>query len=69
MFSAHRLVRVVGALVTATALVMVGVVSAAPAPAGAAVSASSTTLCKGFTACAKQGRSHAGYAPVYRRSF
>lgn len=62
----RRLVRVLGALVTATALTAVGVVSAAPAEAA---SASSTTLCKGFTACAKQGRSHAGYAPVYRASF
>ena len=62
----RRLVRVLGALVTATALVMVGVVSAAPAEAA---SASSTTLCQGFTACVKQGRSHAGYASVFRGSF
>lgn len=36
-----------------------------PPPAGA----SSTILCKGFTACAKAGYSNFGYAAVYRQMF
>jgi len=62
---AHRLPRVVGALV-AVVMIMVGaVVSATPAQAAS----SSTTLCKGFSDCVGEGRTHSGYAGVYRGSF
>ena len=66
MCHAHRLVRAILVPVTvATMMMTMGVVMATPA--GAAPS--STTLCKGFRACAAEGRAHGGYAPVHRRSF
>lgn len=67
MSYAHRPMRAVLTLVVALLVVVVFVVS--EAPARAASGTSSTTLCKGFSSCASQGRGHGGYGLVHRRSF
>jgi len=50
--------------VVALVLMVGGVVSATPAQA-----ASSSTLCKGFSDCVREGRGHGGYGAEYRGSF
>jgi surface antigen len=65
MRTAHRPARVLGALVAVIITVVCTIgVGATPAQA-----ASSSTLCKGFKDCAREGRSSAGYAAVFRQSF
>lgn len=60
MCNAHRLVRVVGALVAA---ILVFSVTPAEAAGG------NSTICKGFKGCVNEERSHAGYGAEYRQSF
>jgi surface antigen len=57
-----RVLAAIGAAMT----MIIGVIGIGATPAQAA---SSTTLCKGFKDCAREGRGTAGYASVYRRSF
>ncbi|MET0446932.1 MAG: CHAP domain-containing protein [Aeromicrobium sp.] len=62
---AHRPRRVLEALDAAT--IMLGcVIGVGATPAQAA---SSSTICKGFKDCAREGKGSAGYASVYRQSF
>jgi surface antigen len=60
--SHFRLAGTLGAAI----IMIIGVVGAGAAPAQAA---SSSTLCQGFTDCAREGRGNAGYAAVHRQSF